>query len=464
MPESTFSARDIRKLKPRDKPYKVTESAPRGEGRMIVRIHPSGLKEFYYRYRLNERDRLLRIGRFEQTPGDGGMKLEEARAQLAKLVGIQRSTGDVKEELARRKEVVAAEERARQRAARLGTFDQLLDSYVQDLRDRGRVSARDVENAFARAVKEPFRDLCAIRAKDVTSGDIQQILARLVRRGVRRQVNLVRSYLSAAFQHGAKSDHDPTRLAHEGPIFEIIFNPVGQVPRKAEFENVGDRHLSVAELQRFWHALDQVDAVPRTFIRFNLCLGGQRAVQLLRASWPAYDFANSTVLLRDGKGRGGIARDHLVPLTKMALDILQPLRVENAQASGPFVARGEQSLHPSTVSKVVTEVWGRLAAEDVQKEIGNPIPKFAFRDLRRTCETQLASLGVNLETRAQLLSHGRSGVQAKHYDRHTYLAEKRRALRKWAQHLTRVIDSKPAQLVVLINIDHENPPSVAKTT
>jgi integrase len=234
--------------------------------------------------------------------------------------------------------------------------------------------------------------------------------------------------------------------------------------RQAPLPEGHDRHLSVAELQRFWHALDQVDAVPRTFIRFNLCLGGQRAVQLLRASWPAYDFANSTVLLRDGKGRGGIARDHLVPLTKMALDILQPLRVENAQASGPFVARGEQSLHPSTVSKVVTEVWGRLAAEDVQKEIGNPIPKFAFRDLRRTCETQLASLGVNLETRAQLLSHGRSGVQAKHYDRHTYLAEKRRALRKWAQHLTRVIDSKPAQLVVLINIDDENPPSVAKTT
>jgi integrase len=187
-------------------------------------------------------------------------------------------------------------------------------------------------------------------------------------------------------------------------------------------------------------------------------------VQLLRASWPAYDFANSTVLLRDAKGRGGVARDHLVPLTKMALDILQPLRLENAQASGPFATRGEQSLHPSTVSKVVTEVWGRLAAEDVQKELGNPIPKFAFRDLRRTCETQLASLGVNLETRAQLLSHGRSGVQAKHYDRHTYLAEKWRALNKWAAHLTRVIGSEPEQSGVLIKANHGNTPSAAGAT
>jgi integrase len=378
-------------------------------------------------------------------------------------VGIQRATGDVKGELSRRKEAAAGEERARQRAARLGTFEQLLDSYVQDLRDRGRISARHVETAFARAVKEPFSDLCAIRAKDVTAGDIQQILARLVRRGVRRQVNLVRSYLSAAFQHGTTSDHDPTRLVREGPIFEVALNPVGQVPRKAEFESVGDRHLSAEELRRFWHALDEVDAVPRTFVRFNLCLGGQRAVQLLRAAWPAYDFPNATVLLKDPKGRGGTARDHLVPLTKLALDILAPLRAQNARAAGPFVTRGEQSLHPSTVSKVVTEVWNQLAAEDARSDVENPIPRFVFRDLRRTCETQLAALGVNLETRAQLLSHGRSGVQAKHYDRHTYIAEKRRALSKWAQHLTRVTGSKPARSGVLIDVSHVPPQCAAET-
>jgi hypothetical protein len=87
----------------------------------------------------------------------------------------------------------------------------------------------------------------------------------------------------------------------------------------------------------------------------------------------------------------------------------------------------------------------------------NPIPGFVFRDLRRICETQLASLGVNLETRAQLLSHGRSGVQAKHYDRHTYIAEKRRALNKWAQHLTRVIGGDPAQSSSLADISHPEP-------
>jgi hypothetical protein len=47
----------------------------------------------------------------------------------------------------------------------------------------------------------------------------------------------------------------------------------------------------------------------------------------------------------------------------------------------------------------------------------------------------LASLKVSRDIRAQLQSHGLSGVQQRHYDRHDYLAEKRDGLEKWATHL-----------------------------
>lgn len=147
----------------------------------------------------------------------------------------------------------------------------------------------------------------------------------------------------------------------------------------------------------------------------------------------------------------------------MALDVLEPLRVENGQAAGPFVTRGEQSLHPCTVSKIVTEVWTRLAAEDAQSGVENRIPRFVFRDLRRTCETQLASLEVNLETRAQLLSHGRSGIQAKRYERHTYIAEKRRALNKWARHLTRVVGGKSPHSSALVDVGDAEPLPATKS-
>lgn len=289
-------------------------------------------------------------------------------------------------------------------------------------------------------MKKPFPDLCRSLAKQVTAGDVQAILAKVVRRGVRRGVNLLRSYLSAAFQYAAKADNDPTRLANDGAVFEITSNPVALVPRKAEFDGVGERTLSPGELHRYWHGLDKVGfPVVRAFLRFDLALGGQRGIQLIRPHWNAYDFDNGTVLLKDGKGRGGNVRDHLLPLTEFALETLAPLRELNRAKVGPFITRGRLSLHSSTVSDVVTEVWKVLAAQEVSQGKDKIIEKFSFKDIRRSCETLLASIGVSLELRSQVLSHGRSGVQAKHYDRWTYLDEKRQVLEKWARHLRKII-------------------------
>ena len=72
------------------------------------------------------------------------------------------------------------------------------------------------------------------------------------------------------------------------------------------------------------------------------------------------------------------------------------------------------------------------AAMVKDKEAREP---FQLRDLRRTCETMLAGLGVSSDIRAQLQSHGLGGVQNRYYDRHDYAPEKKRTLDLWAAHL-----------------------------
>jgi integrase len=62
--------------------------------------------------------------------------------------------------------------------------------------------------------------------------------------------------------------------------------------------------------------------------------------------------------------------------------------------------------------------------------------RFTPGDIRRTVETRLSALGVSLDVRAQLQSHGLGGVQARHYDRHDYQDEKRAALVKLRELLT----------------------------
>ena len=76
---------------------------------------------------------------------------------------------------------------------------------------------------------------------------------------------------------------------------------------------------------------------------------------------------------------------------------------------------------------------------------------FNVRDIRRTVETMLAGLGISKDTRAQLLSHGISGVQAAHYDQHTYTDEKRAALVAWEQRLAEIATGKQAANVVQMN-------------
>jgi integrase len=56
-------------------------------------------------------------------------------------------------------------------------------------------------------------------------------------------------------------------------------------------------------------------------------------------------------------------------------------------------------------------------------------------DLRRTCETQLAALGVSSDLRAQILSHALGTVADRHYQRHEFMVEKLAALRQWELHV-----------------------------
>lgn len=429
--QRTFTDAYIKGLKPRRSPYKRSEYAPKGEGRLVVRVLPSGVREFFYRYRSGGLDKTLALGRY----GDG-KTLADIRKQYRSKRDLQEETGDVKEHL-------RAEDRRAQVEKRRGTLEQLLAAYVQSLRDAGKPSARQAEGCFARNVLRPFPSLARTKASEIEPGDITSILARMVKAGITRQVNVTRSYLRAAFTYGGKADHDPRTAAKEGVLFGLRINPVITVPRIQEYEQTRERALAEDELAAFWGALEKLPMVQRQALRFNLALASQRPTQLLRADWQSFDFEADTLTIRDTKGRGG-SRDHLLPLTGFALEQLKPLRQLNEDAPSPFTSDGKRPLALETLS---------VAVRDVSKVLKrtHKIPPFQLRDIRRTTETMLQKLGIDKEVRAHLLSHGRSqGVQGKHYERYDFLPEKRQALERWAAHLQRIVAGQPGKKVVAL--------------
>lgn len=426
-----FTPKLILRLERATKPYKRSEAAERGEGRLIVRRAPSGPTAFFYRYRSAGEDTTLLVGKLGEDRSEAGIRsaLKAVRAKCAEIRELRAKHGNVKSHL--------QSERAK------GTFGDLLAAYVSYLRADGKPSAKQAEGIFKRHVLIPqFAAITTKRANEVEPGDVQLILARMVNKGIKRQVNAARSYLRAAFSYGGKQDHDPRTVAKAGVVFTLKGNPVDVVPRIAAYEVAGDHTLTDQELREYWKGLEALPPIQRATLRLNLALCQQRPTQLLRAGWADFDLEQQTLLLRDSKGRGA-TRDHLLPLTAFAVEQLKTLRQFNeAAGSSPFSSDGKRPMAVETLSHAVADVSDKLSKSRKAKP-------FDQRDLRRTAETSLQKLGVDREVRAHLLSHGRSqGVQGKHYERHDFLREKRQALNKWAAHLERIIEGKSEQKIL----------------
>lgn len=421
---ATLSETTLREAKPKATIYELTDATKRGEGALIVRVKPNRSRWFFYRYFVEGKKAFIQIGRHYDKPGDGGLTLKEARQKASDFKDDLREHGDPKLKQLEQERANKDLRREIELEGRQGTFQQLMDAYVARMESDGKASAHDTKITLELHVTKAWPELVKLRAKEITPDDISRILAAMIRKGITRRTNIVRAMLRAAFAQGAKSDLDPRRLADEGVKFGLSSNPVAIIPVQNDYNKAGKRVLTDAELRHLWQALGRHSPTLRNGVRLALLLGGQRLTQLMRAEWTDFDINNGVLALRDPKGRGA-ARAHLLPVSDWAASLLAEIEPEKA---GIF-----STGHGGTIS--VEHLSGIVSA--IAKDAG---ADYRLGDLRRTAETRLASLGVDRETRAQLLSHGRqSGVQGKHYDQWEYLPQKRGALATWEAHLSKIL-------------------------
>ena len=123
--------------------------------------------------------------------------------------------------------------------------------------------------------------------------------------------------------------------------------------------------------------------------------------------------------------------------------ILRPLvdAAGTAESEWVFTSDGKVAVNAGTLTRVVSAI---AAAMNAAKE--SPA-LFRLSDMRRTVETLLAGMGVSQDVRAQIQSHGLGGVQARHYNRHDYRGEKRKALTAWARRVTTARPAAGAQVI-----------------
>ena len=155
--------------------------------------------------------------------------------------------------------------------------------------------------------------------------------------------------------------------------------------------------------------------------------GGQRIEQLVNLR--TENVTAASIMLFDGKGRPGKPpRPHTVPLVPTAAAALLECQPQGTYA----ISTDKGATH---LSAITLSAWAVAATT---------LPAFQAKRIRSGVETLLASARISSDIRGRLQSHGISGVQARHYDGHDYIEEKRQAL----ETLHRLLDAPEVSNVV----------------
>lgn len=267
---------------------------------------------------------------------------------------------------------------------------------------------------------------------DVTPRHIQMLLRKITESGRPTIANDALLYLKQIFNHGIKLD-----LTHHNPAAPFSVNDAGGV------EASKDRALTLDEIK---HVFKVFRENPSSFTRDNylacallLCLGVRKS-ELIEAKWHEFNLEKAIWSLPKTRSKTGVGME--IPLPTQVVDWLTELKVRAFGSEYVFPnRRSSKNSHmgADTLNRAISKLFGQEPGKKIQptNKMGD-IPHFTVHDLRRTCRTLLAEIGVPGHVAERCLNHKLKGVEGI-YNRHDYFDERKRALSELVEHLKDII-------------------------
>ena len=405
--------RTIRNAKPRNTVYRLRDGQSITKG-LGITIAPAGSKTFFLSYTAPTTGKRTQInlGRYPST------SLKEAREKAhgyreALAVGIDP-----------KKQVAAQQIQDRELADR-PTVEILFEAYIADLEMDNKRAAPEVRRIFTKHINDAIGDTVAA---EITTDDILDVLAPIVQRGSLVHADNVRAYLRAAFEFGLHAE-TTTRWRGRVPKFSLAYNPVANTKKALRRKPVGQRTLSSIEVAQVWHG----SGISRpTHLALKLLIStGQRVEEVLQAHWREFDLAEKhwTIPAERRKNRHYTTEPHIIPLTEFHLRLLNEIREASGHQDWLFP-------HQDRTQPRKADAFYQVVNRFCQT---NNMALFAPRDCRRTFKTLAGSIGIDLELRNRIQGHAMTDVGSVHYDRWSYLPEKREAMERWTEWLEKLV-------------------------
>ena len=404
-------------------------------GSLEARKLASGAVTFYWRVTINGKTAREVIGVYDPSAPPKSLKptargfsvLAAMRAAeaLAEQHHANLDQGGFAGVKAAEKEAKAKAVTAKLEAAQF-TLEALLTDYCDHLEALGRVAHRDARSIFKLHVVEAWPKVAALPANQVTGEQIADMMRRVIELGKARTSNKLRSYMRAAYQT-AKAARSKASIPVKFKSYGVTHNPGADTEPDESANKADKRPLSAEEMRSYWQAIKTAPGFRGAVLRLHLLTGGQRIEQLVNLR--TENVTAASIMLFDGKGRPGKPpRPHTVPLVPTAAAALLECQPQGTYA----ISTDKGATH---LSAITLSAWAVAATT---------LPAFQAKRIRSGVETLLASARISSDIRGRLQSHGISGVQARHYDGHDYIEEKRQAL----ETLHRLLDAPEVSNVV----------------
>ncbi len=385
-----------------------------GADGLALRITDRGTKTWNICYHFPTAEGVLKHHRVTlgQWPAVGlAQAREEARM-------IKAEVGSGIDPRARRAGAHAAAKTEAQAEARK-TFRAIAENYIA-LECPGLQRAAETEAIIRRELLPPWsaRHTASLRRSDLT-----ELTDRLIVTGTPMAAHRVYQTATRIFNWALN------RGDIEASPFAAMKPPVKKVAR--------DRALKDHEIKALWPVLAEM-GYPFGQLQQLLLLLGQRRSEVAEMRWPEInpDKREWTIPASRSKSR----REHIVPLADAAVDILESLP---RFTEGDYVFTTTAGRRPvAGFSKIKLRIDQMLVDRDTT------IENWWIHDLRRTCRTGMARLGVPEIVSERVLNHQAQGL-TKVYNLHEYLDEKRDALSRWAQEVQNITEPPPENVVKL---------------
>ncbi len=417
----TLTARFIESVKP---------TAGRSEYRddqvigLMLRVAPGGAKTWSVQFvrKTDGRKRRVTIGTFPAFSLDDART--EARTIVARISRGEDPTAD------------------RKPRAEYFTFGKLADIWLERYARPGKVASAVYDDTLL-LNKDILPAIGAMKVEEVAKRDVILLADAMLARGAKTRCNRAIALVRSIYRWGIAEDLvalDPT---------------LGIKPRTVERPR--ERVLSEAEIEIVWKELDTAPMTRGLQLAIKLALvTGQRIGMVEGMAKTELDLTLTNPIWTVPGSRTKNRELTRVPLSPLAIRLI---------AEAIAIAGDSVYVFPSPVGQ--GPITGHAATRAMSRTRTHlTVPDFRIHDLRRTCASGMAMLGINPHTIALVLDHistTKASVTSSVYVKYSFDKEKRHALETWAAYLERVTAASSLSRLESGDLPFENVTTISST-